>query len=237
MKQLLPTIALALGLSALPPAHAQQTQPAAEQETPTEKIEPLDRRLIKEFSPNKLSYEGIADMLRHHFPELNIVVEENLKNEPAPHMRILNSRLLGILKAIEIASPRIKAELSVGNIVGIRSTDPSGITGKPKPTVRVFQIGPYLRYHGVGYRPSDEAAAGLDKAMRNIQEPMEKARVLLIGQGHDVGMPTFSLHEDSQLLIAAGTPEALQVLTEIIYSLPEMNKPENKASSEAQGSK
>jgi hypothetical protein len=73
--------------------------------------------------------------------------------------------------------------------------------------------------------------------MRNVEEPMHTAIELLQRQGHRVGAPLLSLHKDSQLLIAAGTPEALQVLDEIIYSLPEMNRPENKASSEAPGSK
>lgn len=176
-------------------------------------------------------------MLRHHFPELNIVVEENLKNEAAPQMRIVNAPLLVILKAIEIASPGIKAEWTAQNLVAIRSTETANITRKSKPTVRVFPIGPYLHFHGVDLKSSEGAAAGLDKLMRNIQGPMETARELLIDQGHDVGIPKFSLHKDSQLLIAAGTPEALEILNEIIYSLPIMNQIRNKASSQAPGSK
>lgn len=213
MKLLLSTIALALGLAFVAPAPAQQ---ALEKQNPTDQF--LDQRPRDGIGVGftNRTYEEIAEALRDLFPGLNVVVEDRLRTQKSPEIKMRNVTLRGILTALETASSRIKIEVAADNVVTIR-TLAGHQTENTKPILRTFNLSGYLA--GQDVKARDIALVELRELLAESWGMLQDADPSL----SSTSPPSLRVHAGTQMLISVGTPEQLQVLEEIVYNLPGMS--------------
>lgn len=227
MKHLLPTLALALGLAGFNLTQAQQPQPSANENATTAVPKNAWDRQVAELVFVDETYEFVAALLRHHFPEFNFIVEEGFGKEVAPAIAIRNSRIHGILAALEAASPNTRATLVTDNIVAIGPRTNGISTNTARPVVQTFNVRGYLftkTHHAKDESAREEAE---DKALRELELLVEESWSML--QEADSSLrqtppPRLRMHKGTQMLISVGNPDQLRVIEEIVYSLPGMEQ-------------
>jgi hypothetical protein len=227
MKQLLSTITLALGLAGLNPIQAQQPQPPANENATTAVPKNAWERQVAELVFVDETYEFIAGLLRHYFPEFNFIVEEGFQKEVAPAVAIRNSRIHGILAALEASSPNTRAALVTDNIVSIGPRTAAISTNTAKPDVQTFNVRGYLftkTHHAKDESAREEA---VDKALRELEQLVAESWSML--QEADSSLrqtppPRLRMHKGTQMLISVGNPDQLRVIEEIVNNLPGMER-------------
>jgi hypothetical protein len=214
MKHPLPTLALALGLSAFTPALAQQPAAASSRDESVEAAKLAYSRQIAEVKYDSLPLEEIVAGLRKEFPEINFILPEEL-GQVIVRLEMRNVRLTEIIQAIEIAclDDQIVIQQKNERLISIfRHPNARAMAGN-KPVLRAINLTGYL-----ATRPPAEQ----ETAMKMVYELINQAVHLLESAREKTSPPRIEMHPGTKMLMAVGTSDQMQLLEEIVYNLPGM---------------
>lgn len=162
-----------------------------------------------------LPLEEIVKNLRKDFPEINFILPEEL-GQIIVRLELRDVGLSEITQAIQIACRSENILIQQENserLFSFQRNPRAAANAENKPVLRAFNLTGYL-----ATRPPAEQ----ESAIKMIYELAEQAVHLLESARQKVSLPRIEMHLGAKMLMAVGTPDQLQVLEEIVSSLPGM---------------
>lgn len=172
--------------------------------------------------------------LRTKFPEINFVVPESGLEKPVS-LRLQSVTLAEILRALEISSEgmiRAQRDSSSPRIVAFR-VDKRPEPQESKPVLRAYNLENYLRV-SIPRMTMENGEPETDRLRENRREQLKEKKIqslhhhlemsfammqLSDPDNDRIKMPLIEFSRNSDLLIAVGTPESLQIVDEVVRAL------------------
>jgi hypothetical protein len=170
----------------------------------------------QEKAPKDISFKNlpcgeVVRLLREYFPKMNFIVDPELDGETVQIEQLRNVTLEDILSALNLASRgAIRATPVKDNIVSLQR---GGVRMRPEKMCRPFGLSRYL---------SGKGDAGINEAMKDLQDALQTCWKMMSeanGSGGNAGEPLMNLHKGTMLLLVVGTPEQLDVVSQVVGQL------------------
>lgn len=229
MKTFITATGLAL-LLLLPAQLTAQNQPKDAETDSGSDVQNLansDREIrIPEINFDNIPLSDAVQILGQEFPEINFVTSGEV-GDFIINLHLRSVTLKEILKAIEItASGQVRANQTEDRLVAFYGRRPPE---KPKPVLRAYNLKQYL-----ASRVDTESEEEVNRALENLYDVLNTSWDMLQKaepNNEDFVRPQLRIHPQTQLLIAVGNPEALQVIDQVVG---ELSRQESKPSQPSQ---